>query len=167
MMTKERHAIEDLQLTGEEFVYSDSQVYKIVKWSIDAPDCQEAGEITLRNLVTDEEDNFTIWQGDEDLTYYYICVDAEDEEDEDNEYDDVNIESLGIYVFTFGALSQDSRIKAAQYYATENRRNGRTYTFQHAYRKLLKGQPLLFDFDGRPAWVEWTEETEGKVEEYV
>ncbi len=158
-MMKNTNTIESPAMERFIFEQSENQAYEVIDWKITDPDYEEAGELILKDLNTAKIDKFQIWMGDEDLSYYYVCLDSEDEE---GEYEDFNLEAFEIYVFTFAALSQDSRITAAEYYAEEKRQEGRAYTFQHAYRKLLKGQPLLFDIEGRPAWNRCTDIVDGE-----
>ena len=161
---KNTNTSERPMLNGGTYQQSEFQFYEVVEWKIDAPDCTEAGKLILEDLVRKSIDSYTIWQGDEDLSFFYVCLESEDEE---GEYDAVNLEDFGIHVFTFADLSQESRIHAAEYYAEEKRQEGRAYTFQHAYRKLLKEKTHLFDFNGRPAWNSWAGKIDGEERHYV
>lgn len=163
-MMKTTNTIEDSMMERVIFEQSENQAYEVISWKITDPDYEEAGELILKDLNTAEIDKYQIWLGDEDLSYYYVCLNSEDEE---GEYEDFNLEDFEIHVFRFSALSQDSRIVAAEAYAEEKRQEGRAYTFQHAYRKLLKGQPLLFDIEGRPAWNSCTVNVDGEERHYV
>ena len=158
-MMKNTKTIESPMVERVIFEQSENQAYEVIDWKITDPDYEEAGELILKDLNTDKIDTYQIWLGDMDLSYYYVCLDSEDEE---GEYEDFNLEDFEIYVFTFSALSHDSRINAAKYYAQEMRKKRRAYTFQHAYRKLLKGLPLLFDIDGCPAWKSWAGKVDGE-----
>lgn len=139
------HTVQDEMI----FHQSDEQSFKVIDWHIDTPDCIEAGRLKLQDLNTNEIYEYGIWQGDEDMLSYYICLDCLEEEDE---YETVLLEDLGIHILTFEALTPFARISAAQHFADEKRREGSFYTFQRAYRKLLKGRTELFEFDGTPAW---------------
>lgn len=156
---KNTNTIENSVVERVIFEQSESQAYEVIDWKITDPDYSEAGKLILKDLNTGKIDKYQICLGDEDLSYYYVCLNSEDEE---GEYEDFNLEDFEIYVFTFSALSQDTRINAAESYAEEKRREGRAYTFQHAYRKLLKGKPLLFDIEGRPAWKSCTDKVDGE-----
>lgn len=151
-----------------EFDYSPTQLYTVEKWVITAPEEIEAGTIKLRNLLNDTVQEFQIWQGDPDLTFYYVCVPNEDcsDTEEDDEYDVINIEDLGIHVFKFTALPDESRICAATHYANEKLRQGRPYTVQRAYRELRKSEIDLFDINGAPTWIprEIKEKLEARVD---
>lgn len=144
---------ETLQVETHELIYhqTEEQSFKVVDWRIDNPDFMEAGILKLQDLRTNEVYEYAIWQGDEDMSSYYVCLDSVDD-DEDDEYDAIQLDDFGIHVFTFEDLAPFARLSAAQFYAEEKRRDGHIYTFQRAYRKLLKGKFELFEFDGRPAW---------------
>lgn len=131
---------------------SEQQFYEVFSWEIDAPDCTEAGYLNLLDITTGNIERYTIWLGDEDLSFYYVCLYCEDEEDEDDT-EVVNIEAFGIHVYPFSQLSLVARINAAQQFANEERKKGKFVTVQHAYRTLLKEKrKRVFDFDGGPAW---------------
>ncbi|MGB6406341.1 MAG: hypothetical protein WBF39_02630 [Planococcus donghaensis] len=140
-----------LQVKTNEMIYhqTEEQSFKVIDWRIDNPDFMEAGILKLQDLRTNEVYDYAIWQGDEDISSYYVCLDSVD--DEDDEYDAIQLDDFGIHVFTFEDLTPFARLSAAQFYAEEKRRDGHVYTFQRAYRKLLKDKSELFEFDGRPA----------------
>src|SRR5690606_107312 len=138
---------------GTVYVHTEEKKYEVDSWKIEYPSDAEAGHIILQDLATGDKEKYSIWLGSEDLSYYYICLNNEDLEDED-EYDDVNIDAFGIQVFSFLDLSSDSRITAAYQYAMMKRQQGKNMTFQNAFRFLRReNSKLLFDVLGYPAWV--------------
>lgn len=142
----------NIRAEGNLYNHTEEQMYEVFSWEIDAPDCQEAGHINLQDLISGEINRYTIWLGNEDLSFYYVCLFNDDEDDED-EYDVVNIEAFGIHVFTFTNLSQEARINAATQFATLRRKTGSSTSVQNAYR-ILRRENLkrLFDVEGNPAW---------------
>lgn len=140
-----------MKITAEGTIYmhSDTQKYEVLSWEIDNPDSSEAGHINLQDLSSGDIERYAIWLGNEDLSFYYVCLHNEDEE----EYDVVNIEAFGIHVFTFTNLSQEARIVAAIQFAAISRKAGRSISVQNAYR-ILRRENLkrLFDVEGNPAW---------------
>lgn len=130
--------------------YSERQQFEVQSWAITNPDCPNAGYMELLNLVTGVTEKYTIWLGDEDLSYYYVCLNAEDEEDED-ETDPVNIDFFDIHLYSFHHLTPDSRINAAKAYASSLRKSGHLMSVQNAFRKLRKENTThLFDITGCP-----------------
>ena len=79
---------------AEEAVYK--VIYHVFYTELDE-DCIEAGELYLLNILTDQVEKYTIWVGDFNERYFYVCLPTgyENDDDEDN-LDDYNVCDFGI-----------------------------------------------------------------------
>lgn len=74
--------------------------YVLLKFDILGPLVDQIGSLILKNIVTNEVEEYTIWIGDDDLSWFYVCLptntDYEDGDEIDDDLDVYSLEDLNI-----------------------------------------------------------------------
>lgn len=125
----------------KDFFISNTQHYVVEGCTFygDTEDCQEAGSLDLHNLCAGETENYTIWNGDEDGTRYYVCLPTgEVDDDGDEELEVYDIDTFGIHIAPFSQLSKIARFSAVQQLQDVIRTTGGSLSLLQAYRTLKK-----------------------------
>lgn len=78
------------KIEGEtQFKLSDSHIYEILDVIVE-DNGLEKGRLRLINIITGQMESYTIWEGDEQTSWYYVCLPTGDgEELEDYDVEDV------------------------------------------------------------------------------
>lgn len=116
---------ENVFISTEEYHYTFVNISIYPEWE----DCVEAGTITLYNIISKEEEEFTIWCGNEEGSYFYICMPTGDPDEYEEEILDLT---------SFKGLSKSARKAATLAYVKELEKTFTIpVTFLEAYRTLM------------------------------
>lgn len=60
-------------------------------------EAHEVGTLNLLNIVTNQKESYSIWCGDDEGSYFYVCLPTGgDEDDEDDNLDVYNLDEFDI-----------------------------------------------------------------------
>lgn len=137
------------------FIVSETHQYTYVSKSIygEWEDTCEAGSLTLLNVISGQEEEFTIWCGNAEGNWFYVCLptgEFENDDEDDEELVVTSIEIFGTGISSFRELSNPARIKATNYFIDGLAKTLKVpVSFREAYRTLRNANQLyLYDTDG-------------------
>ncbi|MEK5209728.1 hypothetical protein [Psychrobacillus sp. FSL H8-0510] len=136
------------------YTITDKHVYTVVNTSIyeEWEDCCEVGNLTLLNRISGEQEEFTIWGGNSEGNYFYVCLPTNEFDEDDEEILDVtSLDFFGIDLSAFKELSNKSRIAATyDFLSGLEEYFHMPVSFREAYRALRNANQLyLYNAEGK------------------
>lgn len=119
-----------------------------------AEDGQDMGMLRLRNVLNGEIDDYTVWLGDSELNYFYVCLPVDEEDadfDEEDPLEVYNIEAFQLHFYRYDELSNQAQRAARTAFQLEfAARCQETVTNEDAHLHLTKERyRYLYSRDGQ------------------
>ena len=142
-----------LEHNDDAYIVTDKHHYIVLNMTIHSEweDCNEVGSIALLNLISGELEEVTIWCGNEEGNYFYVCLPTDEYDDNDEEILDVtSIEFFGTDISSFKELSKMGKYKATLNFLEQLKYSFVfSVSFLEAYRTLRDANQVhLYDTDG-------------------
>lgn len=85
--------------------FTEEHQYVVLNVDVFGPCGDTIGDIELKNIGTNEVEKYAIWIGDDDLSWFYVCLSTNDEYD--GESDVYNLDEFDIPFEYYSNLSWD------------------------------------------------------------